>query len=219
MLFNSVRRPFLSASPSKCSDHRRLHDINGDHLSGAVGELRKDFALFGSLFDIGSYHADGKPAYDYNFVHGKMSDMHGQVFRGHIGGDKFSARASNNKTNFYARHLVNWATDPSFSILEIGVFRGESLATWQAVFCNASVIGVDGNLRPFYAHLPKLRELGAFNKKMPILLEGDSIDEEGPISKVKDNTIDVIVDDGCHLPSCQVATCRPDVATSCLHAI
>ena len=129
------------------------------HHADAVVRLREVLGRVGAHFDIGPHHEDGKAAYDYQFVNGKMSAMHGQVFRGHIGGDKFSAKAPSNKTHFYARHLARWASAPGFSILEIGVFRGESLATWEGVFCNATVTGVDGNLRPFFAHLPTLKKL------------------------------------------------------------
>lgn len=200
-----------SPLPSPCLAERAAAPMPAatrDRLQTGVALLRERLGRVGAHFDIGPRRADGTPEYDYNFVWGKMAAMHGQVFRGHIGGDKFSARAPSNRSEFYAHHLARWATAARFTILEIGVFRGESLATWEGVFCNANVIGVDGNLRPFNAHLNTLRKLGAFRTKMPQLLEGDSMNASGPLSRVLDGSIDVIIDDGCHLPSCQVSTCR-----------
>ncbi|KAL3902324.1 MAG: hypothetical protein SGPRY_012113 [Prymnesium sp.] len=153
--------------------------------------------------------------YDYAHVNGKRDLMGGEVFRGHIGGDKFSGKGSGNRTAFYASYLARYAPPPSacrprFSIVEIGVFRGESLAVWAAVFPHASLTGVDGNLRPFHAHLPSLRARGAFKWGEPTLLEGDSMEDTGALTSVADRSVDVIIDDGCHLPSCQLATCRRD---------
>ncbi|KAL1526289.1 hypothetical protein AB1Y20_015007 [Prymnesium parvum] len=173
-----------------------------------VAALYQTLRVVGARFDIGPHLADGRAAYDYRFVDGPMAAMGGHVHRGHIGGDKFSAATPTNRTAFYARHLARYyASAAPFTLLEIGVFRGESLAAWDGAFARVRLVGVDGNLRPFRAHVGTLRARGAFAARTPRLLEGDSRDAAGPVTRVPAGSVDVIVDDGCHLAACQAATC------------
>ena len=54
---------------------------------------------------------------------------------------------------------------PAARILEIGINRGNSLATWGHWFPEGQVVGVDVALESFLAHLPRLQLLGANRHK------------------------------------------------------
>ncbi len=91
------------------------------------------------------------------------------------------------------------------NLLEIGIFRGESLAIWCDYFTNGKIYGLDGNTIPFKKNLSKLKEKGAFENNFPIVIEGDGTLLKD--SKIfKDIKFDFIIDDGCHNLNCILKT-------------
>jgi len=128
-------------------------------------------------------------------------DVHGEIFKPHFGGDKHT------KPDFvsaYSRHLLPYARGAGFNLLEIGIFRGESLATWSVLLPLARITGLDGNLEPFRANFDALTAQGAFPKGRPRELLGFSTDVSGPVTRVEDASVDVLIDDGCHLLRCML---------------
>jgi hypothetical protein len=83
----------------------------------------------------------------------------------------------------------------AFTLLEIGVFRGASLAAWADYFPNATLIGVDTFERVPTHKVPML------NHPRVKWFQMDSTEEAPGIPPV-----DFIIDDGCHTPEAQLAT-------------
>jgi hypothetical protein len=82
-------------------------------------------------------------------------------------------------------------------LLELGIFRGESLAVWTEFLNPNSVTGVDGNVAPFAASLTKLLSRGAFREGVPMVLQGLAADP-AIAAKVANSSLDLIVDDAGH---------------------
>jgi cephalosporin hydroxylase len=80
------------------------------------------------------------------------------------------------------------------TLLEIGVFRGASLAAWAEYFPSATLIGVDTfeRVQPHKVAILKHPRVKWFQM--------DST-QEAP-----DVRADIIIDDGCHTPGAQLAT-------------
>jgi hypothetical protein len=115
-------------------------------------------------------------------------------------------------TAFYANHTARIRNKPGLWVLEIGVWRGQSLAVWQQYFANAAmVIGADVFLGPFEANLPTLKALGGFRKNNWCAIQMDSTNESSisaalaplfPRNGHYPVTFDIIIDDGCHSHTC-----------------
>jgi cephalosporin hydroxylase len=86
--------------------------------------------------------------------------------------------------------------EQAFTLLEIGIFRGESLVAWLEYLPNATLIAVDTFQRVPPHQIPVLKHPRVRWFKM------DST-QEAP--KVR---ADFIIDDGCHDPEAQLATLR-----------
>jgi 23S rRNA U2552 (ribose-2'-O)-methylase RlmE/FtsJ len=82
------------------------------------------------------------------------------------------------------------------TVLEIGLFMGESLRMWEEYFIDSKVIGVDVS----DAHLKKL-----INEEEHNILIGDATDEE-ILNTINEKYFDVIIDDGSHRLSDQLKT-------------
>lgn len=84
------------------------------------------------------------------------------------------------------------------SFLEIGVFKGSSMAAWEEFFINAELIGLD-----LFKRIPleKVRE----KCKEAVLVKGDSTN---PPSTIRGKMFSVIIDDGCHFPEIQARTLK-----------
>ena len=89
------------------------------------------------------------------------------------------------------------------NILEIGIFRGESLAAWVDYFPNAQVYGLD----TFQRIAPK--DIDILNHERVHWLKGDSqtLNTKHKIKeKWPDVQFDIIIDDGLHTPAANGAT-------------
>ncbi len=83
-----------------------------------------------------------------------------------------------------------------FTLLEIGIFRGESLAAWLEYLPNATIVAVDTFQRVQPHQIPVLK-----NPRVR-WFQMDST-QEAPTVRA-----DFIIDDGCHDPDAQMATLR-----------
>ena len=86
--------------------------------------------------------------------------------------------------------------DQAFTLLEIGVYRGASLAAWLDYLPNAMLIGVDTFHRVSPQDVPVLQHPRVRWFQMDSTLEAPDV------------RADFIIDDGCHTPEAQLATLR-----------
>jgi len=89
------------------------------------------------------------------------------------------------------------------NILEIGIFRGESLAAWVDYFPNAQVYGLD----TFQRIAPE--DIDILNHERVHWLKGDSQTLNTKLKikqKWPDVQFDIIIDDGLHTPAANGAT-------------
>ena len=110
-----------------------------------------------------------------------------------LGGDKMAADR-NGYAEVYARLLAD--LDP-WTMVELGVFRGESMAVWCDVFPDTVIYGLDVDLSRYYEHYPTLRERGAFRSNYPFVYQFDAYEPDAPEFEGLDG-IDLFIDDGPH---------------------
>ena len=110
-----------------------------------------------------------------------------------LGGDKM-APDRNGYADVYARLLDG--LDPQL-VVELGVFRGVSLAMWCDLFPEAMVVGLDLDFDRYKEHLPTLLERGAFKTGSPILHRWDAYGDDTDFLADLPG-IDLFVDDGPH---------------------
>ena len=113
------------------------------------------------------------------------------------GGDKVGHKGTYNA--FYAMHLNHVRLDP-IRIMEIGVWKGLSLAVWSLYFSNYDrIVGVDVYDAPWRDYLPTLLRQGAFPLGRTTVLEADTTNASSVAALgVPDGFFDIIIDDGCH---------------------
>ena len=86
----------------------------------------------------------------------------------------------------YERLLKGYKNNST--VLEVGLYDGLSLQMWSEYFIDSKVIGIDINLSPSLSNL--LRE--EYN-----IIIGDATSDK-ILESIKDETFDVIIDDGSH---------------------
>ena len=138
------------------------------------------------------------------------------------GGDKMSA-SRNGYAEAYAALLAPWVGSGP-TLVELGVFKGTSLAIWCDLFPSGRVIGMDVELERFRRNVPRLRRRGAFVAAEPVALEFDAFqpDTGALVDALAGRRIDIFIDDGPHEPSAQIAVARaiaPLLATDALYII
>jgi len=113
------------------------------------------------------------------------------------GGDKVGHKGTYNA--FYAMHLEH-IRSKAVTVMEIGVWKGLSLAVWSLYFPNYErIVGVDVYDAPWRANLPKLLRQGAFPLGHTVVLEADTTNASSVAALgFPDAYFDVIIDDGCH---------------------
>lgn len=78
------------------------------------------------------------PAFRRNY----SAEPHGEIFKAHVGGDKFQVDSGHNYTAVYAETLAQYdSRGQPCRLLELGIFRGESLAVWAEFLSANNVIG------------------------------------------------------------------------------
>lgn len=111
-----------------------------------------------------------------------------------LGGDKMAA-----DRNGYAE-FYSWLTgkvDPD-TVVELGVFRGSSLAVWDAVWPGVQLLGLDLELGRYEKNLPLLLERGAFPGLLPEVRTFDAYKPDTETITEVLSSVDVFVDDGPH---------------------
>lgn len=120
---------------------------------------------------------------------------------GHVGGDK-----PKQLIEMY-ENLMNKKKDEFINFLEIGIFRGQSLAVWSDYFKNGIIYGIDGNTKPYYKFKSTLESIGAFKNNNVFVIEADATKENSTEYFLKENVkFDYIIDDGCHATGCIMKT-------------
>ena len=123
------------------------------------------------------------------------------------GGDKTSM--GQGFTHFYDKLLSEVRDKPNVQVLEIGIWYGKSLAMWADYFKEApgaTIYGIDISLSHYKGHLPSLHSMGAFQDTNPVVktFQVDTSSSEFPdFCKSNLPSLDVIIDDGCHLAESQ----------------
>lgn len=110
-----------------------------------------------------------------------------------IGGDKM-APDRNGYAEVYARLLDG--LDP-WLVVELGVFRGESMAVWCDLFPDADIYGLDLEWSRWEQHQPLLVERGAFRRNYPQLIKFDAYSSDADELDWMEG-IDLFIDDGPH---------------------
>jgi len=123
-----------------------------------------------------------------------------------LGGDKM-AGDRNGYAEFYA-WLVN-KVQPE-TLVELGVFRGSSLAVWDAVWPGIRLLGLDLELGRYEQNLPALLHRGAFPDGLPEVRTFDAYKPDVRTIWDMVGIVDVFVDDGPHTLSA-IETCLAEV--------
>ncbi len=89
------------------------------------------------------------------------------------------------------------------NVLEIGLFRGDSLRMWESYFINANVHGIDCDEQP-HGGMADLRPMIAEGTHNIII--GDATSETDVEKHFKDTMFDFVCDDGNHVTDCQIKT-------------
>jgi len=119
----------------------------------------------------------------------------GQIY----GTDKVDALHTRNGlayTDIYERYLRSWRRQ-RFTLLELGVFRGDSLRMWNAFFPRATVVGLD--LEQSAAERAPEFEVVVGSQSDPAVLE--SVVRRHP-------DLRLVVDDASHITSLTIASFR-----------
>jgi len=114
-----------------------------------------------------------------------------------LGGDKM-ATDRNGYADFYAWLIGKVQPE---TLVELGVFRGSSLAVWDAVWPGIRLLGLDLELGRYEKNLPTLLDRGAFPNGLPEVREFDAYKPDPSVITDAIGTVDVFVDDGPHTMS------------------
>jgi hypothetical protein len=129
-----------------------------------------------------------------------MPYVYGLTKIGHVfGTDKVDPSHTRNGlayTDVYERYLKEWRMR-RFTLLELGVFRGDSLRMWNAFFPRATVVGLD--LEPLAVERAREFDVTVGSQADPVALQG--ILDRHP-------DIRLVVDDASHVTSLILASFR-----------
>jgi len=168
-----------------------------DPLADSFARIYEQMQLKADQFMLSDSSWDGSgrsPPFRRNYT----LDRHSEIFKAHIGGDKFRVKSGHNYSALYAETIALYhARRQPCRLVELGIFRGESLAVWTEFLGPSNVVGVDGNVGPYATSLTKLLTRGAFSNGVPAVLQGLAADAE-VASQVADSSVDVLVDDAGH---------------------
>ena len=109
---------------------------------------------------------------------------------------------------YYSRYLKPFDRDRRLVVAEFGILRGNGLAIWCDLFPNARVLGFDIDISHFQDNLKYLSNRGAFSENAPEVRVYDQfVDNEAYLREVLEgDTIDICIDDGCHLDNAILCT-------------
>lgn len=128
------------------------------------------------------------------------------------GGDKMRGH---DYAPFYAKLFKDFSPNV---IVELGIFRGVSLAMWERLWPGAFLIGLDLEFSRFHSNLHLLRERGAKLNNLA-LVEWDAYSNQPPAGL---RPFDLFVDDGPHTDSAILGTIevmRPFINTGARYVV
>jgi hypothetical protein len=119
-------------------------------------------------------------------------------FAGMSGGDRMLVHGYAAKYAEYLRPFLD--RSDRLTIAEFGILTGIGLAIWCDLFPHARVLGFDIDLSNCKGHMPRLRQLGAFQRNEPELYEYDQfVDNREYLGGILgDDRIVICIDDGFH---------------------
>ena len=117
----------------------------------------------------------------------------------------------------YSRYLKQFEFNEKLVVAEIGILRGNGLAIWCDLFPNARVLGLDIDIGHFEKNKANLLSLGAFSLNSAEIHTYDQFKRgEEVLTKIlKGDTIDICIDDGCHLDEailCTIESAMPHMS-------
>ena len=124
----------------------------------------------------------------------------------------------------YSEHLARIDRKERLVIAEFGILRGTGLAIWCDLFPKSRILGFDIDLSHMSDNLNDLIRRGAFSENRPELHHYDQFiySEDLVGSILQGETIDVCIDDGCHLDEAIMCTMRsvmPHMSSSFLYFV
>ena len=110
----------------------------------------------------------------------------------------------------YSEHLSRFRQEENLVIAEFGILRGIGLAIWCDLFPRSRVLGFDIDLSHMNDNMDDLARRGAFSRNRPELHRYDQfVHSEDLLGDIlKGDTIDICIDDGCHLNEAIMCTMR-----------
>jgi hypothetical protein len=130
----------------------------------------------------------------------RLPSVYGLTKLGHVFGtdkvDETHTRNGRAYTDVYERYLRPWRRR-RFTMLELGVFRGDSLRMWDAFFPRATVVGLD--LEQSAAELAPEFDVAVGSQADPEIL--DDVLRRHP-------DVRLVVDDASHITSLTIASFR-----------
>lgn len=102
-------------------------------------------------------------------------------------------------------HYLNHMKNESFSLMEIGVHSGYGLLAWAKFFEKATILGVEIDEKQWSGHYTKLRQQYNEYQKIKINFFNSTVADLWQ-QNIGEQTFDVIIDDGSHLPKDQTNT-------------
>jgi len=99
----------------------------------------------------------------------------------------------------------------NIKLLEIGVFKGESLKLWSDYFTGGKIYGIDDfsrtSIRSVKNNLKEYKNVVSIDQVDSCKYEGDIIEiRDEYLSRFNDGFFDIIIDDGLHKSEFQIAT-------------
>lgn len=94
---------------------------------------------------------------------------------------------------FYEKHFANKRLTAK-SVLEIGIYEGESILLWHDYFTNAKIYGLD------ISKSPNRKEFTAIDERLILLDNTDAYTSEtvNKIKQMEPYGLDIVIDDGPH---------------------
>ena len=124
----------------------------------------------------------------------KKQLLHG----GMVGGDRMLLNFYSKMYSEYLLPFVNRGNP--VTVAEFGILKGTGLAIWCDLFFNGRILGFDIDLEHITDNMDNLKGLGAFKKNQPEIYEYDQFLDNAEFlgSILKDDKIDICIDDGFH---------------------
>jgi len=104
----------------------------------------------------------------------------------------------------YYEYLLERFKNKNFKMLEIGISHGYSLVTWLKHYKNINLVAVDIDLNMWNNNKQKFN-LSQSDKNKIRIIEHDAT-QKSFLSLIKDDTFDVILDDGSHKTSDMISS-------------